>query len=397
MNPLEQRILRVNRIPKITGEPPFNYEDLIDIEAKISPLLVARERARVQALEILNISQDADDLEGLFREKNLPLPSAYAVFTTGHVPGENAIKLGTLGENIFQNFPSPETKGHQGEVYALPFADGLSMLGFFGRAHPNEYFGHPYGAIIVAHQLRVVKELIRRERADLGIDPPVFLSYLAGAAEGHALHIGRTGLILSDTEKTNVLHPGHGPAVLLDEFLGTHFQGKFESTSDETLGRIFVDKIHENGLVIQPVAVAGTPGTTEFQNPEETLEWKKTVEMGREYATGRYAETIFGQGSRHFLTAAFGMGITFEQATLRQRFLPEEIPVKKIGMLIITDIVGIKGSKDVAHQSNIEAAVRSAPLYQTPLLQALSEYVNTSEFNIGKQKDYSIRAKLGVL
>jgi len=68
MNPLEQRILRVYLIPKITGEPPFNYEDLIDIEAIISPLVLARERARVQALEILNISQDnrETDLTFLF-------------------------------------------------------------------------------------------------------------------------------------------------------------------------------------------------------------------------------------------------------------------------------------------------------------------------------------------
>lgn len=393
MSNLEARTQKIAGIRQITGNELFNNNDLLTLEREISPLILAEKRANIQALEIMNISQDADALLGEFKHKHLPPPSAFGVFTTGHVAGENAIKIGELGKGLFQNYAGPETKGHKGEVYMIPFGNNHYMLGFFGRAHPNEYFGNEYGPIIVAHQLRVVKELIRIERAELGIDPPIFMSYLAGASEGHFLQKGQAGIILSDTEFSNIIHPGHGPVAILDEYIGNHFQSKYIPTSDLELSKFFIDKSSKEGLVVKPVAAAGTFGTPEFQNPEEYDMWKFWVERSRSGQTGEWAKELFLNGNEE-LTAAFDMGITFEQAVLRQRFLPYEVPVKKIAVILTSDIVGETGSTKVSHIGNVAEAEETAPKFQNALFSALKKYVESKNFFLRNYPNYSIRAKL---
>ena len=370
----------------------FLRKDLLATQSLLNPFIITAERAGVQALEIANIYLDADELETSFSEKGLPMPSAFGVFTTGHTPGENAVRLGELGQGIFHNNVAPETKGHHGEVYAVPIDDEHWMLGFFGRVHPNEYFGHSYGAILVARQLRVVKELIRRERADLGIDPPVFTDYLAGASEGHSLKVGEAGLILSDSEFTNVLHPGHGPVAILDEFLGSHFQSKFAPTSDNILSKFFLDAAGADGMKVKPVAVAGTLGTPEFQNPEEFDMWRQFVEKARSGQTGKWADELFVAGNLD-LTAAYGMGITFEQAVLRQKFADEH-PIKTIALVIVSDIVGETGSQSVSHTSNMGIAQEAAPLYQSALMTALYYYFQSPNYQSADRTDHSIRSKI---
>lgn len=394
MNIVESLSGKLDLLRNITGQKDLKLTDLQETEQLLNPIIISRERARVQGLEIINISEDADNLESALKKNELPPPSAFAVFTAGHFPPEGSVKIGELGNELFHNFPAPETEGHKGEVHMIPFGDGYYMLGFFGRAHPNEYFGERFGAILVAHQLRVIKEMIKRERTDLGIDPPVFMSYLTGAVEGHHLAPGEAGLILSDTEKTNGLHPGHGPTSVLAKHLGEHFQEKFNSTTDENIGKLFAQECEKINLPLQPVALAGTVSATEFENAEEIRDWKDNVEKTRFEATGDYAEAIFGNGYRDFVTAVFGMGVTFEPATLRQHFIGKELPFKKFLLAVITDTAGVKGSKNVSHKNNIEVALETSPKYQPPLFSALRRYVETPYFNIGKQPDFSIRTQL---
>jgi hypothetical protein len=402
-NGLERRPTDVRLIEHLTGlgkSPDNPAPSPLEIETvmrNISPFLLSRERAIAQAAELIVIGQDADRIFKLLKAKDLPHPSAYAVFTAGYNPPEGSIELGTFGEKDLESFPPPEIAGHAGKLVAIPLHNGEIMLTMTGRAHPNEWVGERFAPMIVAHPLRVVKEMIRRQRTK-DADPPVFLTYLAGVIEGYQMKPGDAGVIVSDSEGTNVLHPGFGPTAILDNYLGSHFQPKFASTSSIEETRILVQTAIQMGLPIYPVSVCGAAGTPEFENAEEIAAWIQSFKVARKGASGDWAGIIFDgknpigkivpilSHGRRILTPAFGMGITFEQAVMRQRH-PNENPFKVVAMIHATDTVGESGSKIVSHAANVAAAFATGGKYRDAIIQA----ANMMPFKCTPKDDYSLQ------
>ena len=109
----------------------------------------------------------------------------------------------------------------------------------------------------------------RRQRADQGIDPPIILTYVTGVVVGHKMKPGDAGIIVSDSEQTNVMHPGFGPVALLDQYLGPHFEPKLGRSATVALAQKFTALARDRNIPLFPVSVCGTPGTPEFQNDEE--------------------------------------------------------------------------------------------------------------------------------
>ena len=178
--PAERRAIGFPVLQKLTGlDPRINPEELELVMHNLSPMLLTRERIIAQCAEAMMIKEDADELQKQLHEKKLPLPSAYGLFTAGFDVPKTANRLGTAGQGIFENFPAPEASGHEGGIYAVDIGEGKIALIMKGRAHPTEWVGERFAPMILAHPLRVVKEMIRRQRTN-GVNPPVFLTYLSG-------------------------------------------------------------------------------------------------------------------------------------------------------------------------------------------------------------------------
>ena len=337
-------------------------------------------RERSQMEEVTSVMAEADAIENLHKKYGMPLPKVYNLFTAGFNRPDEAVIMGVYGDKTFKKFPKPDIYGHDGTVSK----DG-DLLFLNGRAHPNEYAGDEYAAIVVAHPLQVLKELTRRQRAQ-GVDPLFILTYLTGVREGHAMKPGDLGLIIDDAELTNIVHPGHGPRSILDQYFGAHFQPKAGRNKEEA--KTFVDFTKEYGYKnVFPVVGVGTPGTTEYQGYLEIGLLDTAFEKAKENLQ-ILAEQIFGPKGKEKLSLLFGMGITSELATLRQT-LPGEDDFRVLAFGLATDLVGGNQSLVIDHNTVVEAAFVSGKEHRDMLLK----YGRSDAKMTLTTKDFSIKAK----
>lgn len=391
-------ISRISGLPLKDLTPPSTARELSFLEGvmqEISPAYLAAQRAAVQAAEIYLISHDATAIGEEFRRKGLPTPEGFAVLTAGFNPPKDAIEIGTYGQGAFEGFPSPEIKGHPGKAYASIFG-GKPVMYLKGRAHPTEWSGETYGNMIVAHPLRVVQEMARRQRARNGINPPVLLSYLTGVAEGHAMNAGALGIILDDSEGTNLSHPGFGSVSLMDEYVGAHFQPKMGRASDPDLARLLKQTANRSGVRVYPVGVYGTPGATEYQSFSESAAGEVIFERARSRGLGEYAEETLGAGSADDLSLLFDMGITSELATLRQTH-PGEENMRFLAVGLATDVVGGLQSLSVDHDEVVRRAFETTDRNTDLVEEFFKDAMGASGHRTGHRTDHSIQAKLARL
>lgn len=392
---LSRRVVQYPDLMGILGpmKPPINTvgPEYLGVMHDLSPVLLARERAIAQGAELLLIRDDATAIEQLLRKKNLPPPIGYSVFTSGFRPPENSILLGKFGEPPFEGFPPPEAIGHEGGVYVVPVNDqGDILFVLTGRPHPTEWIGERFAPMIVAHPLRVIREMQRRQRADQGIDPPIILTYVTGVVEGHEMKPGDAGIIISDSEQTNVMHPGFGPVSLLDKYLGPHFEPKLGRSATVALSQNFAALARDQGIPLFPVSVCGTPGTPEFQNDEEVAMFMPAFEEARRRHSGQLAGLIFGLNGQDMLAPLFDMGITFEQAIFRQKHQGER-DIRRMNLALATDEVGGEQSLNIDHAAVFAKALAEAPKYQRLMLEYAAQFRDDPNFKIEDRTDYSLR------
>ena len=337
-------------------------------------------RERSQMEEVMSVMREADAIENLHRKHGIPLPKVYNLFTAGFNKPDEAVIMGVYGDKTFKKFPKPDIYGHDGTV-----SQKGELLFLNGRAHPNEHAGDEYAAMVVAHPLQVLKELARRQRAQ-GVDPLFILTYLTGVREGQAMKPGDLGLIIDDAELTNIVHPGHGPRSILDQYFGAHFQPKAGRNKEEA--KTFADFAKKYGYKdIFPVAGVGTPGTTEYQGYLEIGLLDTAFEKAKENL-GILAEQIFGEKGKEKLSLLFGMGITSELATLRQT-LPGEDDFRVLAFGLATDLVGGAQSLVIDHKEVVAAAFANGEKHRDMLLK----YGESDAKMSLSIKDFSIRKK----
>ena len=351
--------------------------DRTDIHFKV------RERLNYQKKELESIVHDADAIEKYFTKRKLPLPLLYNLCTIGLTPPEQTQQIGKYGEGAFYGFVPTEIKGHDGTV---SYEDG--MLFFNGRAHPNEWAGDEMGPMIVAHQLNVVKELIRRQRAKDGVDPLVILTYVVGVREGHPMKTGDLALFIDDKEETNFNHPGHGARALLNEKLAPHFQPKAGRACNQEVARAFVQYANEVGYQnVFPAVTVGTPGTTEFQGHMEVASLDNDFDRVKNGNIREDVEAVFGEGGMDKLSLTFDMGITAELAVMRQKFAKEK-EFNFVAFGLGTDPVGGKESRSINHDQVHDMAIAKGPFHRGHII----EFARRFDTRLPqKLPDYSIK------
>jgi len=342
-------------------------------------------RLENQMLEVASVLHGADAVEARYAQLQLPLPSVINLFTAGFNRPEGVVPVGTCGDTVFAGFPSPDIYGHAGTISALGDKTFVN-----GRAHPNEWAGQEDAAMIVAHPLQVWKEIARRERAQ-GMDPLFVFTYLTGVREGHVLTPGDVGLILDDTELTNVVHPGHGARSILDEYFGPHFQPKAGRASNLELARMYADYARATGYPnLYPAAVCGTPGTTEYQSFLEVGLLDPAFERARDGNLGVIARQVFGEDAARTLSLLYDMGVTAELATMRQTF-PDEPDFRVLALGLATDSVGGSQSLVVDHNAVVGAAFAAGEVHKERLLRFEDGY---NPRLTQPMPDFSIKAKI---
>lgn len=325
------------------------------------------ESLTVQLSELYLIRQTADRIETLLNSKGYKLPSVYMLNTAGiRYPFKSELLGHYQTDPPFELFPATDTAGHPGEVAIAKIDDQNSILSFTGRAHPYEWLKHPYGNMIAARPLRVVKELMRRQR-ERGKNPILIDTFLAGVYEGHPLEKGDLAIIVDDSELGNNTHPGLGQRALLDEWLGSRFQPKMERSGSRELMQGFYRTARGLGFNSAPAVAVGTPGDPEFENYFELALALNTFDRAKSLGLDTYIKKTFEDPQAVEDTALiFGMGISADLAVVREAF-PGETDFPFLALALISDKVG-QESIHTTHNSNVSAA-RSYQDQNTALLK----------------------------
>ncbi len=398
VSPLEsRRFLDINPrlINQIAGLHPkqeLSAAEIIDLIKQITPPILNRERAGIQAIEAKIIDDDATSIQQLITREGYKQPSIYAVYTVGFKPPENSREIGQYGISPFDGFPSPAIKGHTGKVHIVPIGnEGETMLIFAGRGHPNEWTGERWGNIVVAHPLRVVKELIRRQRVGQGINPAVLLSYVTGVTQGYKMKPGDIGIILDDTTLDNILHPSFGPVDILDPLIGEHFQPKAGRSSDVLLAKLLRQTAQQNGVKTFPVAVCGTPGLAEYQSFGEVPIFRRAFEEAkRDRGLSSIAKSVYGFWGPSLMAPLWDMGITFEEATMRQ-LRKGERPFSVLAITLPTDLVGGIQSLTINHDLVVESALATAPRNSALMIDLAEGILKSPILTHTDRTDFSVR------
>lgn len=359
-----------------------------DLSWRMSPLNVTRMQKRgerMQELEKYSIVRDADAIENILAQHNLPPRKAFVYLTNGFQNPPFAYQIGTLGDATFRGFAATDAQGYSGAVTV----DQDNMY-FLGRQHPTELVDQPYASMVEAHPIQVLKDLARRQRANEKDpqDPLFVFTYLTGVREGHSMQVGDMGLILDDTEMVQVAHPGMGRRAILDASTGIHFQAKSGRSVHLEEAKNLHDFSRQMEHPLFPVAVWGTPGAPEFQSRMEVGMFDAAYKEAR--AAGRLdvlAEKIFGEEGPKKLSALFDMGITAELAGMRL-LLPDEAEFRRVALGIATDPVGGVYSDEVSHEQISAIAKKKASAHQ----QMLLGYINQYDPHLKEpMKDFSIK------
>ena len=156
----------------------------------------------------------------------------------------------------------------------------------------------------------------------------------------------------------------------------------------------FVNFVKQAGSGVFPVAVVGTPGTTEFQSSMEAAMFDGAFEEARYRGNfGADALEIYGLGGKGAASLLFCMGISFELATMRQKFKNEaDFPVIALGLA--TDAVGGLESRGIDHDKVVAKAIEKGEEHRDLLLRYVDELVDSKALACDEGEDFSIRAKL---
>lgn len=385
---------RQRRFQKISGHN-FQEGDWPPLSFDVPYSLVAdKERQIVQTLEVMSITAAADAIEMLLQEKGLSSPAIYSILTAGMDVPAGATLLGRYGEQdtAFASFPKTDIYGHAGEVFALETEPGQTMLILKGRAHPYEWDKDPYGDMVVAHPLQVLKEMARRSRAASGLDPVFILTYLTGVRDGLTMVPGDLGVIFDDSPFDTGSHPGHGPRAILDKFAGERFQPKDGRASTMDVARLFIDFARGQNIALFPAAAVGTPGATEYQSSMEATLFDQAFAAA--LAEGNFGRAVREVANDEQAALLFCMGVTEELATMRQTHGGER-GFKVLALGLATDAVGGAQSTEINHQEVVEAAFARGEMYRNLIV----DFINSQEFAhlIAAENplaDHSIKKKL---
>lgn len=387
----------VNRIAGFGPGQGLKPKEIRAIDHDISPYMLERSRLGAQALETLYIGYEASEIHNLIEKRGFKQPSAYGIFTLGFDPPKDAVYLGSYGKPPFEGFPKTAIKGHAGDVFIAPVGEnGETMLILKGRAHPNEWENERFGGIMCAHPLRVIKEMVRRQRVDEHVNPPIVLTYVTGVTEGYKAQPGDLSVIIDDVEFANVLHPGYGPREILDEMDGEKFQPKAGRGTNPNLGKLLVEIAKAKGISTYPVAACGTGGQTEYQAFCDVPVFQEAFEKAKQLkGLKTLAEEIYGPQGVDLLAPLWDMGITFELATTRQT-KKKERPFSVLALALPTDLVGGEQSLYVNHDLVAKQALKpKIRRRNTDLIMTFArEVVKNAEYKHRGRKDFSIRHEI---
>ena len=346
---------------------------------------IIEQRRTRQSIEIASVVGEANIIEEFYNSQNIPFPKIINLFTAGFNKPETAKQIGTYGDDNFINFPPPDISGHPGTVSV---DEDITFLN--GRAHPYEWVGNENASTIISHPLQVWKEIARRQRAR-GIDPLFVFTYLVGVREGQVLKPGDVGLILDDTELTNIVHPGHGAREILDEHFGSRFQPKAGRSTNMEVAKAYVDFARKIGYKnLFPTVVCGTPGTTEYQSFFEVALLDAAFNNLKDSGLSNAVINTFSKEALGKLSLLYGMGVTAELATMRQTF-PKEPDFRVLALGLATDSVGGSQSLVIDHEAVVKAALAAGEEHRDRLLQFEKKF---DARLLQPIQDFSIQSKI---
>ena len=240
-----------------------------------------------------------------------------------------------------------------------------STINFIGRPHSIEWATDNFASMILAHNERVKKELARRQRAR-GIEPVIISTYLTGADKQSGIQPGQVAIAIDDSESTNNNPPGSGPHAYFDQTIEERFQPKAGRTSDPNLVRMFFNLAKQQGKIVHPAVVVGTPGAPEYQSLWEIgllragFDQAKWMDLTREVVG--YDLPPVG--------LFYGMGISAEAAVWRG-ILPGEPDFRVLHLVLGTDEVGGQQSLRINHRRVFLEALMHARPYRDLIFQMI--------------------------
>ena len=430
--PLANKLLGLHP-PKIPGariDPrrrPLTQDEINHVARQTDSRVLRLEDEVAQVNELYLIRRIADQIEGEFRKRNMPLPTVYGLHT-GKIPNPfpNAEVIGRYAEDKPLEFiPATDIFGHSGEVSVSMIDDKHSYMAWLGRGeHTYEWLRHRYGDIVASRKMNVIKELIRRQREE-GKNPVIINTQLAGTAEGSPIGPGDLGIIVEDFEEGPNLLPGIGHNAFFDKFLGSRFQPKWGRSLNEAnlaLARKFLSITQKLNIGAGPMGIIGDAEASEFESWFNYARSINTFRTALELGFAEFAKKVFEKPEklpdiarntlRFFLTfrqnwltllssstpedarltafqkvlysfrshepsLGWGMGNSLEPANLR-RLLMKPNPVLKnviinepeiptLNLAVITDFGGPHTSPKAGHEKFIAKAEARAPVYAEAL------------------------------
>lgn len=445
---------------------PLGNDIIYRTQRELNPQNYQEHNLALQVAEIYNIRKTADRIEQLLAERDLPLPSVYTLHTAGFdFPFENPVVLGRLAPNgildeserdhrnrfaqygqdaPFELIPQPDILGHAGEVAVAQIDGKHTAMSFLGRDHPYEEAYDPIAPFENARKIRIIKELIRRQR-ERGENPIAITTYLSGVVEGHPLKPGDIGVIFDDNELGHGTHPGLGHRAILDKFLGSRFQPKAGRDSNMELAQAFYKQaqefkappgrtdIEDGPVPVGSVAIMGTPSATEFEGFLDTGLGISAFEIARKIGLDELVKRFYPEQTsssfikdmlyplirqkigerliritqdnrfkgrareiykyrKHAPSLVFGMSNTAELAQLREVInKPDPEPSMEdhiireadfpfLALTLITDSVG-KGSFNIDHNQVVGNALATSPR-NTLLLKQFIEAVTRGQIKV---------------
>jgi hypothetical protein len=391
--------LGLERITKVAGikltevNKPEIITQVETLKQDLSATILTKERALAQAIEVLSISEEVDAIEADFNQKKIRLPSVFSIFTAGlKPPAEKSVTLAKYGDEPFTGLFPAGIPGHECKASVLELSNHNTMAVFEGRSlHVYEGNDLRQAPIVSSHGLRLIKEMVRRQRARR-IDAAVILTFLTGAdyETGHT-KVGEMAIFMDDTELNNVNHSGAGAHDLLDKYDGNRIIGKAGKSTDPEMTRDFIAIAKKRGLIVHPAVTVGTPGAPEFQSVFERVLAKMAFDNAlKTKLLKAIIEPVFGRGWQRTASLLFNMSVTPELAVFRQ-LKPGEPPIRVLSLGLVTDLVGNKDSLTIDHGVVFSRALEEAGKY-IPAIVDIATQASVKPSKISN--DFSIRAQL---
>lgn len=382
----------VAKIAKVNLDPEIR-KDVARLGEDLNAVTLAKESAIIQAIEVVNISQEVDAIEADFNEKGIRLPTAITIFTAGFKPPtETSQKIAKYGEFPYQGLFPAGIAGHECQVLVTTLTNQSNLMVLEGRSiHGYEADNLKEAPIVTSHMLNLMKEYIRRRRAK-GVEVPFIPIFLTGADfQTGNTKVGELTVLMDDTELNNNSHPGAGPNDIKAKYFGNVLVGKAGKAADPELVRLFLKQTKKLGLIVHPGVGVGTPGAPEFQSAFERALLKMAFDSTlKTDLLKAIIRPIFGWRWRSKASLIYNMNITTDLSVFRQLKFGEP-PIRILPLGLVTDLVGDKDSLNIDHGVVFSRAIKEAEKY-IPAVITLANEVSQIPFTL--EQDFSIRAQL---